>query len=89
MGGDFGPRCIVPASLSALERFPALRLLLCGQRDALSAWSPPASLAARLQFEYVDALVGPDERPAAVVRSGTRTSMHAALEAVQHGRSHG
>ncbi|WP_371099731.1 phosphate acyltransferase PlsX [Pseudomonas sp. MOIL14HWK12:I1] len=89
MGGDFGPRCIVPASFDALERFPALHLLLCGQRDALSAWSPPASLANRLQFDYVDALVGPDERPAAVVRSRTRTSMHAALDAVRQGRAQG
>ena len=35
MGGDFGPHCIVPASLACLAEIPSLHLVLVGQESLL------------------------------------------------------
>jgi glycerol-3-phosphate acyltransferase PlsX len=35
MGGDHGPKVVVPAALDSLDRNPALRLLLVGDKAIL------------------------------------------------------
>ena len=35
LGGDFGPSIVIPAALQVLAKYPALSLILVGDRDVL------------------------------------------------------
>ncbi|MBB3101866.1 phosphate acyltransferase PlsX [Azomonas macrocytogenes] len=90
MGGDFGPRCIVPASLDCLSAFPSLRLLLVGQSCVLeqhvSAYKKEIDHS-RLAIVEAEDVVGMDERPTLVLRGKPRSSLHVALEMVRDGQA--
>ncbi|MCQ4294750.1 phosphate acyltransferase PlsX [Pseudomonas stutzeri] len=87
MGGDFGPHCIVPASLSCLVENPSLHLVLVGQKsliEQLVAQHPGTDLA-RLKIVDAPEVIGMDERPAQALRGKPRSSMRVALEEVRDG----
>lgn len=89
MGGDFGPRCIVPACLSAMAENPSLELILVGQapvlEDILSRQSGVDR--ARLRVEHASEIIAMDERPAQALRNKPDSSMRQALELVRQGRA--
>ncbi len=89
MGGDFGPRCIVPACLSAMAENPSLELILVGQapvlEDILSRQSGVDG--ARLRVEHASEIIAMDERPAQALRNKPDSSMRQALELVRQGRA--
>lgn len=89
MGGDFGPRCIVPACLSAMAENPSLELILVGQapvlEDILSRKSGVDR--ARLRVEHASEIIAMDERPAQALRNKPDSSMRQALELVRQGRA--
>lgn len=89
MGGDYGPRCTVPASLDCLSQYPSLRLALVGQPQRLKKYLDrhPGFDASRLDIVAAEEIVGMDERPSTVLRSRARTSMSVALEMVRDGRA--
>lgn len=84
MGGDYGPRSTIPAAIAAVEHFPYLTLILCGnsqylqtelnKRDALDH--------PRLVIRHCDQVVNMDERPASALRSKRDSSMRVALDLV-------
>ncbi|WP_439861653.1 phosphate acyltransferase PlsX [Pseudomonas sp. MBLB4136] len=89
MGGDFGPRCIVPASIACLAEFPSLHLVLVGQApliEDLIARNPGVDRA-RLRVEHASEVIAMDERPAQALRSKADASMRIALELVRDGRA--
>ena len=89
MGGDFGPRCIVPACLSAMAENPSLELILVGQapvlEDILSRQSGVDR--SRLRVEHASEIIAMDERPAQALRNKPDSSMRQALELVRQGRA--
>lgn len=89
MGGDFGPRCIVPACLSAMAENTSLELILVGQapvlEDILSRQSGVDR--ARLRVEHASEIIAMDERPAQALRNKPDSSMRQALELVRQGRA--
>ncbi len=89
MGGDFGPRCIVPACISAMAENPSLELILVGQapvlEDILSRQSGVDR--ARLRVEHASEIIAMDERPAQALRNKPDSSMRQALELVRQGRA--
>lgn len=89
MGGDFGPRCIVPASVACLAEFPSLHLVLVGQAPLLQELIAhvPAADRQRLQIEHASEVIGMDERPAQALRGKPDASMRVALELVRNGRA--
>ncbi|WP_082073129.1 phosphate acyltransferase PlsX [Pseudomonas sp. LFM046] len=89
MGGDFGPRCIVPASIACLAEFPSLHLVLVGQAPLLEDLVAriPAVDRQRLQIEHASEVIGMDERPAQALRGKPDASMRVALELVRNGRA--
>ena len=89
MGGDFGPRCIVPASVACLAEFPSLHLVLVGQAPLLEELIAHVSGAdrQRLQIEHASEVIGMDERPAQALRGKPDASMRVALELVRNGRA--
>ncbi len=89
MGGDFGPRSIVQASIACLSATPSLHLTLVGQpsllEDLISGL--PAADRARLQIVAASEVVGMDERPSQALRGKPDSSMRIALELVRDGKA--
>ena len=89
MGGDFGPHCIVPASLRCLAEDSSLHLALVGQtsllEDVLSRH--PAADTARLSLVHADEIIDMSDRPTQVLRTKPRASMRVALEMVRDGKA--
>ncbi|MBM7060997.1 phosphate acyltransferase PlsX [Pseudomonas sp. UL073] len=90
MGGDFGPRCIVPASIPALTEFPSLHLVLVGQSSSIeSILAQHAGVdPSRLRIVHAAETIGMDERPAQVLRGKPDSSMRVALDLVRSGQAH-
>lgn len=90
MGGDFGPRCIVPASLDCLAESPSLCLALVGQRSLLEDLVARYGRVDHARLSIVDAeeVVAMDERPTQALRGKPRSSMRLALERVRDGEAH-
>lgn len=90
MGGDFGPRSIVPASLRCLSENPSLHLALVGHTSLLeNALSRhPAADSARLSLVHADEIIDMNERPTQALRTKPGASMRVALELVRDGKAH-
>lgn len=83
MGGDFGPRVVVPAAIEALRLHPDLHIHLVGHIDQLRAWLPEntqTSLIERLILVDAAEVVSMDDKPASILRAGADTSMKRALD---------
>ena len=82
MGGDFGPRSIVQASIACLSATPSLHLTLVGHPTLLEELisSQPAFDRSRLQIAAASEVIGMDERPAQALRGKPDSSMRVALQ---------
>jgi len=89
MGGDFGPHCVVPASIACLAEYPSLHLVLVGQAPLLEELIArhPGVDRLRLHVEHASEVIAMDERPAQALRSKPDSSMRVALEQVRKGRA--
>ncbi|WP_407296327.1 phosphate acyltransferase PlsX [Stutzerimonas zhaodongensis] len=89
MGGDFGPHCIVPASLQCLAEVPSLHLALVGQSSLIEDIIGGHSVVdrSRLAIVNADEVIGMDDRPAQALRAKPRSSMRVALEMVRDGQA--
>jgi len=87
MGGDFGPHCIVPASISCLAEYPSLHLVLVGQSELIESLIARHSGVdrARLRVEHADEVIGMDDQPAQALRGKPDSSMRISLELVRDG----
>jgi glycerol-3-phosphate acyltransferase PlsX len=90
MGGDFGPHCIVPATLQCLAESPSLHLALVGQSSILEDIIARHAGVDRTRLKIVNAdeVIGMDERPTQALRAKPRSSMRVALELVRDGQAH-
>lgn len=89
MGGDFGPHCIVPASLACLAEIPSLHLVLVGQNTLLEELICRHSGVdrARLRIEHAAEVIGMAERPSQALRGKPDSSMRVALELQRDGKA--
>nr|WP_082708692.1 phosphate acyltransferase PlsX [Marinobacterium profundum] len=89
MGGDFGPRVTVPATVEALERYPGLTIKLVGQADTFTPYlqNLPASVRERLQPVQADGVIAMDEKPSHALRKGQNSSLSVALQLVADGQA--
>jgi glycerol-3-phosphate acyltransferase PlsX len=89
MGGDFGPHCIVPASIACLAEYPSLHLVLVGQSSVIEPLlaAYPDVDRARLRVQSASEVVGMDERPAQALRGKPDSSMRVALGLVRDGQA--
>ena len=87
MGGDYGPRCIVPACIDSLAENPSLRLILVGQTSVIEQLiaEHPSVDRSRLLVHPASEVIAMDERPAQVLRGKPDSSMRQALELVRSG----
>ncbi|MGU9849840.1 phosphate acyltransferase PlsX [Pseudomonas koreensis] len=89
MGGDFGPRSIVQASLACLSATPSLHLTLVGQPSLLEELINGQSAADRARLTIVPAseVITMDEKPTQALRGKPDSSMRVALELVRDGKA--
>lgn len=90
MGGDIGPEVVVPAALRVLHTAgDALRLILVGQEDVLSACLArhKAKGHSRLIVRHASQLVNMDESPAQALRVKKDSSMRVAINLVKQGEA--
>ncbi|GGK82266.1 phosphate acyltransferase PlsX [Amphritea balenae] len=94
MGGDFGPRVIIPASVDALKRHPQLTLKLVGQKSVLSpvlekslGKHPAAAIADRITIVNADNIIANDEKPSYALRKRGDSSMFRAISLVAEGQA--
>lgn len=88
MGGDKGPDMVLKGAEMALVRFPDVRFTLVGDQARISALLDrmPALKSASTLLHAED-VVASDAKPSVVLRSGKRTSMRLAIDAVAEGRA--
>jgi glycerol-3-phosphate acyltransferase PlsX len=89
MGGDFGPHCIVPASIACLAENPSLHVVLVGQSsliESLIAHQPGVDRA-RLRVVHAGEVIAMDERPAQALRGKPDSSMRVSLELLRSGQA--
>lgn len=85
MGGDFGPRVTVPASLVVLRENTSLRLTFVGDESLLSPFLAGISLGerARVQILHTTEVVTMDDKVAVALRQKKQSSMRLAINLVQ------
>ena len=89
MGGDFGPRNIVQASLACLSATPSLHLTLVGQAPLIEELVARHRGVdhSRLRIINASEVITMDERPSQVLRGKPDSSMRVALELVASGNA--
>lgn len=90
MGGDFGPRHIVQASIACLLATPSLHLTLVGQSPLLEELIARHSGVDRSRLHVVHAseIITMDERPSQALRGKPDSSMRVALGLLADGKAH-
>lgn len=82
MGGDYAPDEIVKGSLSALECFENLEIILTGNSELLNKYKNNNS---RLNFVYTSEVITNNEPPVAAIRKKKDSSMVVGLELLKAG----
>ena len=87
MGGDHGPKVIVPAALMVLKECEALCLILVGDGDQLrkELLLHRAQENERLVIQHASECVAMDELPSQALRSKKDSSMRVAINLVKQG----
>jgi phosphate acyltransferase len=89
MGGDHAPEMVVRGAHIALKRFPNVRFLMFGAEERirpLLAKFP--RLSRRATVHHTDEAVSGEAKPSLALRTGRRSSMRLAIDAVAEGRAH-
>jgi glycerol-3-phosphate acyltransferase PlsX len=90
MGGDHGPSVVVPASLAALSRDPALRIILVGLTDQIQnhLGNASARYGDRVVVRAATQVVAMDEKPQDALRKKKDSSLRVAIDIVKAGDAH-
>lgn len=91
MGGDFGPRITIPASIKALEADPMLHLLLFGDTQQITPFLAQVSdsIKARMTLCHCMRTIASNQSVTQAIRQSKGSSMRLAIEAVQKGEAQG
>lgn len=89
MGGDNGPRVVVPAALETLSDHPHLRLILVGNQDLIKQYlvTHRGLDHPRLSIRAASQVVEMDEPPALAMRRKRDSSMRVAINLVKEGEA--
>ena len=87
MGGDHGPKVVIPAALSALKSHPDVTLILVGDEDVLIEHLQQLNAESneRLIIKHASQAVAMDESPALALRGKKDSSMRVAINLVKEG----
>ncbi|WP_075107917.1 phosphate acyltransferase PlsX [Neptuniibacter marinus] len=84
MGGDFGPRITIPATIDALKRYPHLSVKLVGHQEAITPLLTQlnSEIACRLDVVHAAETISMCAKPSLTLRNGQESSMFKALQLV-------
>lgn len=87
MGGDHGPKVIVPAALQVLKEYSGLQLILVGDSAQIRAqlMAHHAQESERLVIQHTTEQVTMDELPSQALRTKKDSSMRVAINLVKEG----
>ena len=90
MGGDHGPKVVVPAAVNALKKYDDLELILVGDDTAINFQIDKLSEVdtKRFTIHHTSEVVGMDEPPAQVLRNKKNSSMRVAINLVRDKVAH-
>ena len=88
MGGDRAPDMVVKGASIALQRFPQVHFRFYGVEDRLRPLlAKLPRLAERATIHHTDDVVTGDAKPSVALRTGRRSSMRLAIDAVADGEA--
>ncbi|HQV21940.1 MAG TPA: phosphate acyltransferase PlsX [Agitococcus sp.] len=84
MGGDFGPRVTIPATLSILKKNTQLSVVFVGQQSQIQPYLAKLSpdILARIRVVHTDEMVTMDDKVAVALRQKRQSSMRLAINLV-------
>jgi glycerol-3-phosphate acyltransferase PlsX len=87
MGGDQGPHIIIEAAILAVNKLPALKLLLCGDEEQITTLLTKyqATSHAQLTIYPTTEVVLMDDKPSFAIRNKKHSSMRKAIDLVEQG----
>lgn len=85
MGGDYGPRVIIPAALDYLAQDPEVNLVLVGREETLCGQDLERRLGPRLRIQPASQEVAMNESPSKALRTKKDSSMRVAIDLVKQG----
>lgn len=87
MGGDSGPLITIPSAILAIQTLPKLRLILCGDNNAILAQLKQHHFLdhPRIIIHHTSEVIAMDEKPSIALRSKKDSSMRKALDLVKSG----
>ncbi|HKX09606.1 MAG TPA: phosphate acyltransferase PlsX [Stellaceae bacterium] len=89
MGGDHAPEMVVRGAHIALKRFPNVHFLLFGDEAKIQPLlARHKKLSRRATIHHTDEAVSGEAKPSQALRSGRRSSMRLAIDAVAEGKAH-
>jgi glycerol-3-phosphate acyltransferase PlsX len=89
MGGDHAPEMVIRGAHIALKRFPNVQFLLFGDETKIKPLlARHKKLSRRATIHHTDEAVSGEAKPSQALRSGRRSSMRLAIDAVADGRAH-
>jgi phosphate acyltransferase len=90
MGGDRAPAMVLRGADIALERYPGARFLLFGDAARIAPLlAKLPRLVAAATVHHTEDAVADDAKPSLALRTGRRSSMRLAIDAVADGRADG
>jgi len=89
MGGDFGPRITVPATLDILRQYSFLRVVLFGDENKIRPYLTNIGdiPSDQYQIHHCSESVAMDEKPSSAVRNKRDSSLWQALKLVADGQA--
>ncbi len=84
MGGDFGPRITVEASLAVLKDHPDLSITLFGDQEQIAPYLPKESQP-NLSVAHAPSVIASNMRVMSALREGSDSSMQLALDRLASG----
>ncbi len=88
MGGDNGPDAVIPGAALAAKKYKKAEFLLFGRSHVIEPiLDKYPDLKKRSVVHHTDDVVASDERPSIALRTGRKSSMRMAINAVAEGRA--
>ena len=88
MGGDQAPRMVLRGADKALRRYPQAQFLLFGNENAIRPLlAKMPRLLRRSTIHHTEEVVTNEAKPSLALRSGRRSSMRLAIDAVAEGKA--
>jgi len=90
MGGDQAPLMVLKGADKSLKRYPQAEFLLFGDEAKIKPLlAKMPRLTRRSQIQHTDAFVTNEAKPSVALRTGRRSSMRLAIDAVAEGKADG